>query len=144
MPSPSRSSLAIIAVLVAIAIPVFTTQLEKAREATDAANIRDYYAEIATALITEDLDYTDTSSSIKVSGAKTASVTTALTTSTGTFVITVADVESKQAVNEWQSGAKEVAGFEIPANRNFKGLTNIEYTFTVEANDTYLSNITFS
>ena len=31
---------AIIAVLVAIAIPVFTSQLEKAREATDAANIR--------------------------------------------------------------------------------------------------------
>ena len=37
---------AIIAVLVAIAIPIFTSQLEKAREATDIANIRDYYAEI--------------------------------------------------------------------------------------------------
>ncbi|MDO5476770.1 MAG: prepilin-type N-terminal cleavage/methylation domain-containing protein [Eubacteriales bacterium] len=36
---------AIIAVLVAIAIPVFTTQLEKSREATDAANIRSAYAE---------------------------------------------------------------------------------------------------
>ena len=36
---------AIIAVLVAIAIPVFTGQLEKAREATDAANIRNAYAE---------------------------------------------------------------------------------------------------
>lgn len=34
---------AIIAVLVAIAIPVFTTQLEKAREATDLANIRSAY-----------------------------------------------------------------------------------------------------
>ena len=37
---------AIIAVLVAIAIPVFTSQLEKAREATDAANIRAAYAEL--------------------------------------------------------------------------------------------------
>lgn len=37
---------AIIAVLVAIAIPVFTAQLEKSREATDAANIRSAYAEI--------------------------------------------------------------------------------------------------
>lgn len=37
---------AIIAVLVAIAIPVFTSQLEKAREATDAANIRAKYAEL--------------------------------------------------------------------------------------------------
>ena len=36
---------AIIAVLVAIAIPVFTTQLERSREATDLANIRSAYAE---------------------------------------------------------------------------------------------------
>ena len=35
---------AIIAVLVAIAIPVFTTQLEKSREATDVANVRSSYA----------------------------------------------------------------------------------------------------
>lgn len=36
---------AIIAVLVAIAIPVFTSQLVKAREAADEANVRSYYAE---------------------------------------------------------------------------------------------------
>lgn len=36
---------AIIAVLVAIAIPVFTTQLERSREATDMSNIRAAYAE---------------------------------------------------------------------------------------------------
>ena len=36
---------AIIAILVAIAIPVFSNQLEKVREATDAANIRAAYAE---------------------------------------------------------------------------------------------------
>lgn len=36
---------AIIAVLVAIAIPIFTTQLEKSREATDLANLRGAYAE---------------------------------------------------------------------------------------------------
>lgn len=39
---------AIIAVLVAIAIPVFTNQLEKSREATDIANIRGAYAEVMT------------------------------------------------------------------------------------------------
>ena len=38
---------AIIAVLVAIAIPVFTTQLEKAREATDMSSFRAAYAEAA-------------------------------------------------------------------------------------------------
>ena len=37
---------AIIAVLVAIAIPIFTAQLEKSREGTDAANIRSAYAEV--------------------------------------------------------------------------------------------------
>ena len=35
------------AVLVAIAIPVFTGQLENARESADAANIRSAYAEVA-------------------------------------------------------------------------------------------------
>ena len=39
---------AIIAVLVAIAIPVFTQQLERSREATDLANIRSAYAEAMT------------------------------------------------------------------------------------------------
>ncbi len=43
---------AIIAVLVAIAIPIFTSQLEKAREATDAANLRAAYAEVVTNQLT--------------------------------------------------------------------------------------------
>lgn len=37
---------AITAVLVAISIPIFTSQLEKSREATDLANVRAAYAEI--------------------------------------------------------------------------------------------------
>lgn len=37
---------AIIAVLVAISIPIFTSQLHKAEVATDWANIRSYYSEI--------------------------------------------------------------------------------------------------
>lgn len=44
---------AIIAVLVAIAIPVFTNQLEKAREATDMANIRSAYAEVMACALTD-------------------------------------------------------------------------------------------
>ena len=47
---------AIIAVLVAIAIPIFTSQLEKSREATDAANIRAAYAEVMVAGLSEDTD----------------------------------------------------------------------------------------
>lgn len=44
---------AIIGVLVAISIPVFTTQLEKAREATDMANIRAAYAEVMAEALTD-------------------------------------------------------------------------------------------
>ena len=52
---------AIIAVLVAIAIPIFTTQLERSREATDAANIRSAYAEVvAAALADPDNDHNAT------------------------------------------------------------------------------------
>ena len=45
---------AIIAVLVAIAIPTFTNQLEKAREAADMANLRSAYAEVVAAALTDD------------------------------------------------------------------------------------------
>ena len=45
---------AIIAVLVAIAVPIFTSQLEKSREAVDVANIRAAYAECASDVLTDD------------------------------------------------------------------------------------------
>lgn len=46
---------AIIAVLVAISIPIFTSQLEKSREATDLANLRSAYA-VAAACVNADED----------------------------------------------------------------------------------------
>ncbi len=45
---------AIVAVLTAIAIPVFSAQLEKSREATDAANVRSAYAEVVTHYLDQD------------------------------------------------------------------------------------------
>ena len=66
---------AIIAVLVAIAIPIFTSQLEKAREATDKANLRSAYAEQMTAILTWD----------------------------GTSPIDSIDVTAKQTQDNWQS-----------------------------------------
>ena len=56
---------AIIAVLVAIAIPIFTSQLEKSREAVDLANIRAAYAEVASEGLLDD----------QYSGTKTVTVT---------------------------------------------------------------------
>ena len=67
---------AIIAVLVAIAIPVFTTQLEKSREATDMSNVRAAYAEVIANYLSN--------------GAKTGSNTTA-------------EVTARQTVNSWQN-----------------------------------------
>lgn len=49
---------AIIAVLVAIAIPVFTSQLEKSRENTDIANLRAAKAAAVTAMLSGDIDNT--------------------------------------------------------------------------------------
>ena len=51
MPEKNRYG---VAVLVAISIPIFTTQLEKAREATDASNIRAAYAEVVSDALTND------------------------------------------------------------------------------------------
>ena len=47
---------AIIAVLVAIAIPTFTTSLNKARVATDEANIRSGYASVMADILTTQYD----------------------------------------------------------------------------------------
>ncbi len=51
---------AIIAVLVAVAIPVFTNQLEKSREATDVANVRSAYAEIMTQYLEDGAEHSMT------------------------------------------------------------------------------------
>lgn len=63
---------AIIGVLVAISIPIFTSQLEKAREATDLANIRSAYAEASAAVLTD--------------GSEKETKTTAPAQSTGAWV----------------------------------------------------------
>ena len=51
---------AIIAVLIAVAIPVFASQLEKAREATDLANVRSAYAQVSTEALLGDSEATVT------------------------------------------------------------------------------------
>lgn len=74
---------AIIAVLVAIAIPIFTSQLEKSREATDMANIRAAYAEITAKALTDP----DTDAS--------------------------AEVALKQTRDDWQTEEGDVAGIAV-------------------------------
>ena len=131
---------AIIAVQVAISIPIFTSQLEKAREATDVANIRDYYAEISVGLLDGSLNSTTTT--MTVSGEKTATATVDATTGKITSV-NVADVVFKQTVSaNWAIGAPEVAGVtvsDVPT-----GTKAVVYTFSEDASGhTYLDTIKF-
>lgn len=57
---------AIIAVLVAVSIPVFTANLEKSRQAADAANIRAAYAEAAAKAMESDNGEATSDSSVKM------------------------------------------------------------------------------
>ena len=133
---------AIVAVLVAIAIPVFNGQLEKSREATDVANIRNYYAEISTRLLDESLSATNTTATL--SGGTTA--TYAASGSNGDFTVTVSGGGFKvnQSTAQWQSGVQEIAGCSLAATTDMVGKTKIVYTFTNGGNGNYyLSSITF-
>ena len=79
---------AIIAVLVAIAIPVFNTHLEKAREATDLANLRAAYAEEMAAYLEWD----------------------------GSTAIQSKDVEATQRQAGWQSKTHKVGEIDVDAS----------------------------
>ena len=128
---------AIIAVLVAIAIPIFTNQLEKAREATDIADARDYYAEIATALVSGELN--DTHDTVYVGNNKTAKATF---TDGVVTAVTVSGWTAHQTVAKWQSGAQQVAGVSVADTSDWKGKTNIVFTFETDNDgDPYLSAV---
>ena len=62
---------AIIAVLVAIAIPTFNNALEKSREATDEANIRAAYAEVMACALTDAKDGTNGVKRVDADGSAT-------------------------------------------------------------------------
>ena len=98
---------AIIAILVAIAIPTFTNQLEKAREATDLANLRGAYAQVMAAALTNSAD--DTTIGLTRTGDDGA----------GIWSINVA---ATQTVAKWQTKDVKVAGIAMnDANCTTKG-----------------------
>lgn len=83
---------AIIAVLVAIAIPIFSSQLEKSREATDLANIRGAYAEIMAKAVSDE------------NGPYTASV------------------ELKQKSDDWQTDGADETLKKLAGETNVQGV----------------------
>ena len=82
---------AIIAVLVAVAIPVFSAQLEKSREATDLANARSAYAELLAAAMLEDGDSLKDTDVIKYTAPDADST------------VWTAEVTLKQTENGWKT-----------------------------------------
>lgn len=93
---------AIIGVLVAISIPIFTSQLEKAREATDLANIRSAYAECSAAVLTGASDTANSVTYTDADGATPASASK--------------DVKLTQKQTKWQTAdaaTNEIAGKKI-------------------------------
>ena len=80
---------AIIAVLVGVAIPVFTAQLEKSRESVDLANIRSAYASCTTAVMTE----TNADKATYDDSTKSASQTVTLTSDTSSWSTDNGNVE---------------------------------------------------
>ena len=103
---------AIIAVLVAIAIPIFTTQLEKARESVDLANARSCYAEVMAAALTSDTSAT--------SSSPAAYTITCTTESDGTLKV-VGTGSLKQTQSGWQGSADEVGGVDVSSQTPTKG-----------------------
>lgn len=90
--------------LVAISIPIFTSQLENSREATDLANLRAAYAECSATVLSGE--------EIETAGAN--GVTCTLSKGNYTATKTVA---LKQKNAEWQTGDVEVGGITLGANQ---------------------------
>lgn len=81
---------AIIAVLVAIAVPIFTSQLEKSREATDKANIRSAMSTLQAAYLNGEEDVSDANSDSTIPYAY----------KDGSYIATVTPTQKKAG---WQS-----------------------------------------
>ncbi len=100
---------AIIAVLVAIAIPIFSSQLEKAREATDAANIRAIYAQLSADVLLGNTTTTGPNVAVTYNVADSAGVITG----TATYTMT-------QAKDGTVNGTDVVIGGVTVTSANFK------------------------
>ena len=119
-----RVFVTIIGVLVAISIQIFTSQLEKAREAMDLANVRSAYAEVQTAALTNTTQEDLTKQS-------TADIVLTTTGTEGEKSRTYkAVVALKQKVNDWQTTGnpmQAVAGVTATGTVKVDGHATIEY-----------------
>ena len=95
--------------LVAISIPIFTSQLEKSREATDAANIRSAYAVVQSAALMQ-----DSATEIATNNNGTTTFTTTGSADDGDLTYT-ATVDLNQSQDGWQTAPLDIGGHTIAA-----------------------------
>lgn len=132
---------AIIAVLVAIAIPVFTSQLEKSRESTDLSNARAAYAEVTASILDGGFDATHTP--ITISGGLSAAYSESLTNGAGTYTVTISNFPIAQTQAQWATASPNVAGVAVTGNPVATSAT-LTFTYTVSTTNAYLSGVAFS
>ena len=119
------------AVLVAISIPIFTAQLEKAREATDEANIRSAYAQLSAAVLTEETNDTvkDIGNNMKMKVTKNGAVVTGEAT-----------VKLSQLQDSLQSGAESIDIGGVSVSKDvFITITNDGNPTKIESADAAIS-----
>ena len=85
--------------LVAIAIPIFTTQLEKSRDAVSVSNLRSAYAQASAAVLTWD------------GSSATSDGFTITKADDGKITVTIPGIEIKTQKNDDWSGAAGDAAF---------------------------------
>ena len=106
---------AIIGVLVAVSIPIFTAQLEKSRESVDEANIRDAYAVCVASALSE-------TTQGDVDANKTDKIEYTVSGTGATYKI-VANIKATQTEAGWKSGASTVSVGGVDVAPSTKGWT---------------------
>ncbi|MGI5989922.1 MAG: type IV pilin protein [Lachnospiraceae bacterium] len=123
---------AIIAVLVAISIPIFSKQLEKARDATSVANLRSAYAEAMAEYINPEVTtsgYTDSTHHMSI-----------VYKDNEIFQICVMNVELKGKVQNNWSGMGDNLPFKIIDNHR-PGKWMLVFTYNTDGS---LNNVTIN
>ena len=123
---------AIIAVLVAIAIPTFNASLNKARIATDEANIRAGYASTLAAVLTSDFD---------VEQATDATVTYFLRADGNVDKVDAATGDS-YACKATNNTETTVGGVKVGTTGKWAKGNNISYTYTYSTNTLVINVVT--
>lgn len=113
---------AIIAILIAIAIPTFANSLNKARVATDEANIRSGYAAVMTEILTDEAHNVEGSTTGTTPATFTLKKDGTVSTTAGDDAYTTQGKPSDnveiagKSVNKWEKGQKVTYTYHYDTN----------------------------